>query len=198
MIDTETTPMITPSEVLEFLYCQRFTYFLNVLKINQYEDKRYKVQLGREVHEKRLMQNREYIRKKVPVERKEVGVYLASRKLRVRGQVDEVLWLSDGTLAPMDYKFTPYREYTFRTHRTQIVLYGMLVEETYGMPVNRGFIAYIRGGSKTHEVPLSKVARERALKAVDEIFQIIASETIPPMTKYKVRCVDCCYKNICA
>lgn len=195
--DTEATPMITPSEVLEFLYCKRFTYFLNVMKIKQYEEKRYKVQLGKEIHRKRIEENREYLRKKIPIERKEVSVYLASPKLRVRGIVDEVLWLKDGTLAPIDYKFTPYREYTFKTHRVQIVLYGMLVEETYGMPVNRGYISYIRGGSKTHEILFSEGLKGSAVGIIDEIFQIIATEKIPPRTSYKVRCMDCCYKNIC-
>ncbi len=195
--DTETTPMITPSEVLEYLYCARFTYFLNVMKIAQYEEKRYKVQLGREVHKRRLEQNRDYLRKKIPIERKETEVYLASPQLRVRGIVDEVLWLKDGNMAPMDYKFTPYREYAFRTHRVQIALYGMLVEETYGRPVKSGYIAYIRGGSKTHEIPLTGKLKNRAVRIVDEIFNIIEAEKMPKGTQQRVRCADCCYKNIC-
>ena len=196
-MDTETTSMITPSEVLEYLYCARFTYFLNVMKIAQYEDRRYKVQLGREVHNQRLEQNRDYFRKKIPVEQKETEVYLASPQLRVRGVVDEVLWLKDGTMAPMDYKFTPFREYVFRTHRVQIALYGMLIEETYERPVKYGYIAYIRGGSKTHKISLTENLKSRAIRSVDDIFNIIEAEKMPSRTKQRVRCADCCYKNIC-
>jgi hypothetical protein len=42
---------ITPSEIIEFLYCKRFIYFMKCLGIRQYEEKRYKVQKGREIHE---------------------------------------------------------------------------------------------------------------------------------------------------
>ncbi|MEZ5582076.1 MAG: hypothetical protein R3F37_04210 [Candidatus Competibacteraceae bacterium] len=47
LLDTEYTPMITPSEVLEHVYCPRFTWFMNVQNIPQHEDKRYKVLKGR-------------------------------------------------------------------------------------------------------------------------------------------------------
>ena len=43
MSDTETTIMITPSEVIEHIYCPRFTYYMNVLNIPQFEDRRFKV-----------------------------------------------------------------------------------------------------------------------------------------------------------
>ena len=33
ILDTEQTPMITPSEVLEHVYCPRFTWFMNVQNI---------------------------------------------------------------------------------------------------------------------------------------------------------------------
>ncbi len=56
---------ITPSEIIEFLYCKRFIYFMKCLGIRQYEEKRYKVQKGREIHEKREKENRDYLRKKL-------------------------------------------------------------------------------------------------------------------------------------
>ncbi|MFK7978695.1 MAG: CRISPR-associated protein Cas4, partial [Saprospiraceae bacterium] len=42
---------ITPSQIIEYLFCPRFTYFEYVLRIPQYEDRHYKVGRGREVHE---------------------------------------------------------------------------------------------------------------------------------------------------
>lgn len=44
---------ITPSEVIEYLYCPRFIYFMNCLGIAQHEDQRFMVLKGREVHEQR-------------------------------------------------------------------------------------------------------------------------------------------------
>ena len=197
MRDTDTTPMITPSEVIEHIFCPRFTYFMHVLLIPQFEDRRYKVLKGREVHRRREKENTEYLRKRIGEVAKERQVYLASPTLRVRGIVDEVLTLKDGTMAPFDYKYTPYREQAFKTHRIQVTLYGLLIRATYERPVHRGYVAYIRGGSRLIEVPLNEAAEQEALKAVAEIFDIIQTGRIPKRIRYRARCADCCYKNIC-
>ncbi|MDA8338145.1 MAG: hypothetical protein M0Z70_02460, partial [Nitrospiraceae bacterium] len=99
VFDTETTPMITPSEVIEHLYCPRFTYFMNCLNIPQHEELRYKVLKGRELHQRREDSNRDYLRKRLGCTDKEISVYIASKELGVRGVIDEVLYLSDNTLA---------------------------------------------------------------------------------------------------
>ncbi len=195
--DTESTPMITPSEVLEHVYCPRFTWFMNVQHIDQHEDQRYKVLKGREVHERRETENKTYLRRKIGVVKRENAVYLASHRLQMRGIVDEVLWLKDGTMAPLDYKFTEGREQAFKTHRIQIVMYAMLIAETYGAEVNRGYVAYIRGGNQLLEIPLAEKDRLEVKAIVDEIFSVIMSGRLPRRTSSQVRCVDCCYKNIC-
>ena len=196
-MDTETTPMITPTEVIEYIYCPRFIYFMNVLMIPQNEDKRFKVLKGREIHRKRTTQNREYLRKKIGAVSREIDVYLASPSLRIRGRVDEVLTLEDGTLAPLDYKYTPFREKVFKTHRIQIVLYGLLAQECYNGKVQRGYVAYVRGGSKLLEISIDNKSKKEALNIVEEIFNIIQNGYLPKRTSTKIRCFDCCYKNIC-
>ncbi len=197
MMDTETSPMLTPSEVIEHIWCPRFTYFMNVLMIPQFEDRRYKVLKGREVHKRREKENRDYLRKKLGVVNKEQAVYLASPKVRVRGIVDEVLSLDDGTMAPLDFKYTEYQERAFRTHAIQVALYGLLIEEVYQAEVTRGYVAYIRGGSKVLEVPLSDEIREATDQILDEMFSIIQTGKLPRKTANKNHCIDCCYKNIC-
>lgn len=195
--DTEATPMITPSEVLEYIYCPRFIYFIRCLEIPQFEERRYKVLKGREVHKKRTRENREYLRKKIGAAGKSINVYLASPNLRIRGIVDEVLILDDGSLAPLDYKYTQYRETAFRTHRIQISLYGLLVQETYKTPVHTGYLAYIRGASKLLEVNIDDASKQEATTIIDMIFSIIQTCKIPGKTRYRIRCNDCCYRNIC-
>lgn len=189
--------LVTPSEVMEYLYCPRFTYFLNVLKIRQYEEKRYKVQKGREVHRQRLEQNRDYIRKKIPMVNKKQNVYLSSNALHVCGVVDEIIYLKDGSLAPADYKFSEYRPYLFSTHKIQTVLYALLIRENYDKPVHTGYIFYLRGGSKMHEIAISARLESEARSVVAEMLNVIQCETIPPRTHWRIRCADCCYKNIC-
>ncbi len=196
--DDETTPMITPSEVIEHLYCPRFTYFMNCLNIPQHEEKRYKVLKGRELHEKRETENRDYLRKRLGCVDKEIAVYIASRKYGVRGIIDEVLHLSDGTLAPLDYKYTEYNDYTFETHKVQSVLYAMLIMDNYKKPVTRGFICYVRGGSKVKEITYRDSDSRYAKDVVKEIFSVILRGYYPKKTESQNRCIDCCYRNICA
>lgn len=196
-LDTERTPMITPSEVLEHVFCPRFTWFMNVQHIDQHEDKRFKVLKGREVHRRRAIENRDYLRRKIGAVKRGIEVYLASPHLRLRGIVDEVLWLKDGTMAPLDYKFTEPRDTAYKTHETQLVLYAMLIREIYGLPVERGFVAYVRGGSRLLEIPVTPDAVAHVTSLIEQIFDIIQTGKLPRRTPSRIRCEDCCYKNIC-
>lgn len=195
--DTEQTPMLTPSDVLEHIFCPRFTWFMHVQNIPQHEDRRFKVLKGREVHQRRETENKAYLRKKLGVVKKETAVYIASARLRLRGMVDELLWLTDGTIAPLDYKYTPPREQVFSTHRNQIVLYAMLAADVYPEPVHKGFVAYIRGSTSLIEVPITEDLVKDATAQIGEIFAIIKSGRLPRRAPQSVRCQDCCYRNIC-
>lgn len=196
-MDTESTLMITPSEVIEHLYCPRFTYFMTCLNIPQHEEQRYKVLKGRELHERRSRENRDYLRKKIGCVSKAILVYLASPKIGVRGVVDEVLELSDGTMAPLDYKYTEFTEYIFKTHKYQSTIYGMLIEETYGKPVKRGYICYVKDGSTLKEINYNPSDFADARSLLSEVFDVILRGFYPKKTKFPIRCADCCYKNIC-
>ena len=199
MFDTETTPMLTPTDVLEHLWCPRFTWFMHVQHIDQHEDQRYKVQKGKRIHQQRDDQNKSYLRKKIGVIKKQNEVYLASAKLRLRGFVDEVLWLKDGSMAPLDYKYTEIADhkYVYQTHETQIIIYALLIEDNYQQSVNKGFIAYIRGQQQLKEVILTSKNRQIIQQHVDDIFAIIATGRLPKRARNKRHCSDCCYKNIC-
>lgn len=199
MNDTETTPMLMPTEVLEHIWCPRFTWFMQVQHIAQHEETRFKVLKGREIHARRERENPDYLRKKLGAIKKEVAVYLASPKLRLRGIVDELLWFKEGSIAPLDYKFSEIneKETVYKPHRVQILIYAMLAREIYQLPVTRGFVAYLRGGSKVLEVPFLPKHFSEIQMYVDEIFEIIQTTRFPRRASNKSHCVDCCYKNIC-
>ena len=195
--DTETTLMITPSEVIEHVYCPRFTYFMNCLNIPQHEELRYKVRKGRELHSKKEIHNKTYLRKKIGCVKKEIGVYLASPLLHVRGIVDEVLHFADGSVSPLDYKLTEYRDFLFRTHKIQSTLYAMLISEIYRTEVRRGFVCYMKKGSRLEEIEYRKHDFKNTEKLLSEIFSVIERGFFPKKSSRSSRCADCCYKNIC-
>lgn len=187
---------ITPTEILEYYFCPRFIYFINVLKIPQYEERRYKVQRGKEEHEKRKIRNKDYLWKKIGAVQRLSDVHLESEKLRLRGVVDEIVTLEDESISPVDYKFAK-PEAAYKSHKMQIYAYCLLIEEVFDKPVKKGYIFYIRGGFMQEEVSYNSHNRKEILNSIKEIFKIINRERIPGKTKNRTRCADCTYKNIC-
>ena len=192
----ETEYSLTASHLLEYLFCPRFTYFEYVLDIPQHEEKRFKVEVGRTIHEKIRRMNPGYLRKKIGVKEKKTDVYLSSH-LGVRGIVDEVLFLEDSTAAPLDYKYAEYKDRTFKNHRYQLVFYAQLIKDNFNVPVTRGFIIYTRSKNKLVEVSIHEKDFEELGKIISEILDIVQQCRYPKSTKYKQRCPDCCYRNIC-
>ena len=128
---------ITPSEIIEFLYCPRFTYFMKCLSIKQYEENRFKVQIGREKHTNKSNSSVLNVRKRIGGVSKEQEKYLISKKYGLKGIVDEVYALDDGSYAPLDYKFAEYKEKDFETYKIQMILYSLMIEEIYNTNVNK-------------------------------------------------------------
>lgn len=188
---------ITPSEVIEYLYCPRFIYFMNCLRIAQHEEQRYKVLKGRQAHEQRKRFNSDYARKRLGCVDKDMDVYMVSDRYHIKGKVDEVLHLSDGTLAPLDYKYAECKESLYRTHKYQSILYAMLIREIYKKEVARGFMCYIRSKNKIVEIIYTQKDFLRAQEIISNMLEIIQTGYFPKGTSSRIRCADCCYKNIC-
>jgi len=188
---------ITVSDLIEYLYCPRFIYYMHCLAIPQREERLTKVKKGRELHEAKKKTNLNYLRRRYGVQDKKVNVYLSSPKLGIRGFVDEVLFLEDGSVAPLDYKFAKYREELYRTHKYQSVVYGLMMEEAFNKSVKRGFIVYTRSANKLVLVDINEKNRREAHRIIREILNIIQSETYPEVKQNKNKCLDCTYRRLC-
>lgn len=186
---------ITPSHIVEHLFCPRFIYFQNVLNIPQHEEKSFKAIKGREIHNLKLVTNKEYLRKKIGVKEKYTDVYLTTETLR--GKVDEVLLLNDGTMAPLDYKFAKYNDRVYNTYKTQLASYALLIEQNFNLPVNKGFLVYVRSKNKLIEVEINEHLKQKIKKEISAIINIIDKNLFPKSTKAKSKCLTCTYRNIC-
>jgi len=188
---------ITASDVIEYLYCPRFTYFMYCLDIPQHEEKRYKVQKGRDIHQIKAEINKNYLRKKLNVARKEINVPLNSEKYQIHGILDEILFLEDGSAAPFDYKFAEYKEKLFSTYLYQSCIYGLLIMDNFKVPVNKGFVCYTRSDNLVKEIPFSNKTFTEVEKTIQDVIRVIETGFFPKKTKSANRCPDCCYRNIC-
>jgi len=189
---------VTVSDALEYLFCPRFIFFERCLMVPEHQEKRFKVLKGRELHEIREKVNRDYLRKRLRCTRKEISVYLTSHKYHFKGEVDEVLFLEDGTAAPLDYKYAEFKNTIYKTHKYQAALYGILIMEHFGVDVKKGFVCYTRSNNYVVEIDFRQKDFEMAKQIVREILMIIQRGYYPEGTKQKARCVDCTYRNICA
>jgi CRISPR-associated exonuclease Cas4 len=194
--DSETL-LIQASDLIEHLYCPRFTYYELCLNVPEHQHLRPKVQTGRTVHRIKQIRNRAYLRKKIGCISREFGVYLSSPEHHMRGIVDEVLTLEDGSKAVLDYKFATCPRKIYRTHKLQLVFYSRLVSLHYQCEVKRGFLLYVRSNNKMVEVSIRANDYERLGGFIAKIVETIACGYFPPPTPYRGRCADCCYKNIC-
>ena len=170
---------------------------MHCLEIPQREERLYKVRKGRDVHSTKEKTNIGYLRRRYGVVDKRVEVYMNSTSLRVRGIVDEVLFLEDGSAAPLDYKFAEYRGRVFKTHRYQSALYALMIKDTFNTSVNRGFIIYTRSNDKLVEVEYTEKDWEQAISIVDRIFRLIQEGEYPEASGNKQKCLNCTYRRIC-
>jgi CRISPR-associated exonuclease Cas4 len=197
LVGDVTVPPLTVTHVLEHLYCPRFTYFEYVLGIAEHQERRPLVQKGRQVHEERKRINAQYLRKKLGVVGRQLDVPMASAALGVRGTVDEVLTLADGTMAPFDYKFAEAPAQVYHNLKVQSALYGLLIQETFQVPVRRGFLCYTRSNHRIVELTHTEADFAEARQILREVLAVIQTGLFPPATSWKARCRDCCYRNIC-
>lgn len=186
---------VYPSQIIEYLFCARFTYFEYVLCIPQYEEKFYKVRKGRAIHDEKLNRNKEYLRQRIGVKAKHVEQYLCNEYLR--GVVDEVLELNNGTMAPLDYKFAEFKDIVYNTYKTQLCCYAVLIEENYKVKVDKGFIVYVRSNNKLIEMEISESEKLKVKDSAKKIVDIIDKNIFPKGTRHKTKCIDCTYRNIC-
>ncbi len=186
---------ITPSHIIQYLYCPRFTYFEYVVAIPQYEEKYMKVRKGREIHEQKARQNIDYLRKKIGVVDKHNNQYITNSFLR--GEIDEVLELKNGTMSPLDFKFAVYKDRVYDTYRTQLYCYAVLIEQNYDKKVEKGFLVYTRSKNKLIEIEINEENKLQVKSVIKRVLQIIINNYYPKATKYKKRCLSCTYRNIC-
>lgn len=150
---------------------------------------------GRELHDIKLERNKDYLRKKIGAREKWIDQYLTNDHMR--GKVDEVLLLEDDTMAPLDYKYAEYKDKIYETYKQQLVCYAILIEQNFGKKVNRGFLVYVRSKNKLVEVEITESQKQEVRESIDAIQDILEKNHFPRATKYKKRCLNCTYRNIC-
>lgn len=192
-----TEASVCATDLLAYGFCPRFTYFEQFLDIPEHQEKRALVLKGREVHEEKQQVNLRYLRKKIGCVDRKIAVKLYGQQGRLAGEIDEVLFLEDGSAAPLDYKWSVWKERVRDTYLLQLAFYARLIQENFDKPVSRGFLVYVRSQNHFVEVPLDANAFAFLDRSINTMLRIRTQGFFPPPAATTQPCLDCCYKNIC-
>jgi len=110
--------------------------------------------------------------------RKEINVFIASKNHHIKGIVDEILFLDDGTAAPFEYKYAEFKDTIFQTYKFQLVLHAMMIKENYKIDVKKGFICFTRSNNHIEEVDLTEKDFKKGIEIIMILWKLLTKAFI--------------------
>lgn len=182
------------TDLKQWFYCPRVVYWTYCLPVEK--KLTYKMEHGRDEHEVLAALETRRSLKKYGLQnaRRLFHVSLQSENLGLSGLLDLLLISEQNDYFPVEFKFTTGRIAT--NHLYQLAGYALLIEETYGVQVNIGFL-YRVPLNRVSTVRLSPRLKEQALDALHAMQEMIRSERMPSPTPQRAKCIDCEFRRYC-
>lgn len=182
------------SDIRQYLYCARIPHYYYVRPVQRKIS--FMMSRGQEQHDimERLELRRTLKRYGLIEGERLFRVPLSSQTLRLSGICDLVVRTNHEDI-PCEFKSSSSPQWS--SHRYQLAAYGLLLEEKFGRPVRRGFIAWIPRG-KILEVSISDGVRRYLRGIVGVIRHEINRQAFPPPTIHRGRCRDCEFRLHCS
>ena len=185
--------MISVTTVVENVFCEKFTYYGEVLGLLQYEEKRGAVISGKKLHKRHEETNQKFIPKGMEG-RKLVGAKFYSKQHGFVGMIDEAIELED-QIVLIERKFSDYAR-IHDTIRAQIGLLAILLEENLHKPVREAHVIFQKDGRKELSVMVDEGIRDFAIRMLNRTKRTISTGVMPESI-YDNRCLNCCYRKVC-
>ncbi|MGC1119610.1 MAG: CRISPR-associated protein Cas4 [Candidatus Methanofastidiosia archaeon] len=185
---------IAVSDVVQFMYCPRKVYFYKVLGLPMVDRK--KMTYGKDEHERehRRVKERKHVYgiEKDQIKKVQHGVFIVDEDIGLYGQIDTVVELQDGSVIPVDVKYSDYSG-VFKNWKKQLLAYALLLERKSGVKVRKGLLYFPKQRKKVF-VELSAEDKEFFLKDIERIRGMIKSGKMP---RGRDRCGYCEMKKYC-
>lgn len=107
--------------------------------------------------------------------------------------IDEV----EGIAIPMQFKNTFSPSKLYQGQKMQILLEAVMVEKELKLKVPYGLVKFIQD-SRIFRVDTYDWRKDQLKRNLEEIKNVVRKEQLPAPTEFKRRCVDCCFRRICA
>jgi len=185
--------MISVTTVVENVFCQKFTYYGEVLGLLQYEEKRGAVISGKSFHARHEKTNQKFIPKNI-LGKKITATKFYSKKYDFLGVVDEAIE-QENQIILIERKFSDY----FKVHDTimvQLGLLSILLEENLKKPVNEAHVVFHKDKRDEVIIPIDEETKTFALRMLNRTKKTIKTGMMPE-SQYDNRCLNCCYRKIC-
>lgn len=186
-------------DLKQYIFCARIIYYHHCLP--HIRPITYKMEAGLAAQEEEEVRAARRSLRAYGLKRGECesNVYLESEELGLRGKVDLVIKTDDNPLGemefiPVDYKLSS--RHLGLHFKLQLVAYGLLLEEAYGLPVKRGFL-YAIPKRRAIEVTFTPTLRTRLQQALLEMREITDKEFMPSPTKQRAKCQVCEFRRFC-
>lgn len=184
------------SDLKQWVYCPRILYYHHCLP--RVRPTTYKMEEGtRAGHAEETREERRSLRAYgLLCGDRQFHVSLASERLGLRGEVDLVIDTHEsGTreLIPVDYKDSTKVGAHFKL---QLAAYALLLEETRGIPVRRGFLYFIPI-RRAQEVLIDKGLRKQLADALEAMRAMLNREQMPPPAASVRKCLPCEFRRFC-
>lgn len=193
--------VFTVTDLKQYAFCPRVVFYTYCLPLIRPVTG--KMEEGQLAHEEARDRERRRTLRVYGLEeaRRHFDVQVASEELGLTGRIDLVLEVAPGPsglggreLIPVDYKQTDRRA---GPHvRWQLAAYGIMLEETWGGVVRRGFL-YSLLTRRAEEVTLTRSMRQELREIVAAMREMVERERMPDPPPSRKPCVNCEFRRFC-
>jgi CRISPR-associated exonuclease Cas4 len=186
-------------DLKQYIYCPRIVYYHHCLPAVRPITYKMEAGLAAQDEEEGRAARRSFRVYGLKRGESETNVSLESEALGLTGQVDLVIKTDDNPLGeleliPVDYKLSNGR---LGLHfKLQLLAYGLLLQEAYGLPVKRGFL-YAIPRRRAVEVAFTPALRSKLTQALLDMQTIVTKEFMPEPTKKRAKCEVCEFRRFC-
>ena len=184
---------LTVTDVVEYSFCPKFPYFINVLGLDQYEQKRGTVTAGRKLHQLHERNNPNYT-PHTNKGRKLVASRFYSKKLDLSGKIDEAIEM-DNEIILIERKYSDIYDIS-NTLLVQLGLLSILIEENLGKPVKKAVVIFNKTKRKQISVVIDDAVKNHSLEILEKTKKVIQMGIMPD-ADFDNRCLNCCFRKIC-
>jgi CRISPR-associated exonuclease Cas4 len=192
MLDDAADPPFRVTDFKQWVYCPRVLYYLYCLP--DVRPVTFKMQAGTEAGQRTedLEERRSLRSYGLSAGEREYNVRLSSAQLGLRGTADMVIDAAPEVI-PVDFKDSDKLGPHFVL---QLAAYALLLEETRGCQVQRGFL-YLIPLRRAEEVRIDRRLRTRFANALAQMMKMLNTETMPEPTPQRNKCVVCEFRRFC-